>query len=255
MKTTQRILVGWMAVAMSISAGFARAGLADRMAAALLASAAVGQQAGSGTIFPGFSSNGTRAPNDPFAARGVTAAGRAVPAANGVTRLPPHGRSTAVRRRSLCGSREVRPRPKARRRPATIRFKTVSLRGTRRSTPRSDKRAARTRLLAAIARIHSDDLLRQARLALAVGDTRRAADPGRPGSARRRFATRPMKTAPSASRRPSPGSWKSTASTAPREENRRAYARMLDGAGQGLVAVGRVGAGRHGWPAWPPTSM
>ena len=57
MKTTQRNLIGCMAVAMSLSAGFAHAGLQERVAAALLTSAAVGQQAGSGSIFSGFSAN------------------------------------------------------------------------------------------------------------------------------------------------------------------------------------------------------
>ena len=68
MKTTQRILVGWIAVAMSISAGFAKAGLPDGLAVALLGGAAVGQ-GGPGSIFSGFSSDRSATPRDPFAAQ------------------------------------------------------------------------------------------------------------------------------------------------------------------------------------------
>ena len=74
-----------MAVAMSISAGFAHAGLPGGMAVALMGGAALGQQGGPDSIFSGFSSNRSAPPNDPFAARGATQA----PDANGVTRLPP----------------------------------------------------------------------------------------------------------------------------------------------------------------------
>ena len=74
---------------MSISAGFAHAGLPDGMAVALLGGAALGQQGGPGSIFSGFSSNRSAPPNDPFAARGADAG--PAPDANGVTRLPPTG--------------------------------------------------------------------------------------------------------------------------------------------------------------------
>src|SRR5208283_4921420 len=87
LKTTQRILVGWIAVAMSISAGFANAGLPAGMTVALFDGAALGQQGGSGSIFAGFSSSRTSPPTDPFAARGTTAAQDAN--VNGTTRLPP----------------------------------------------------------------------------------------------------------------------------------------------------------------------
>jgi general secretion pathway protein D len=88
LKTTQRILTGWIAVAMSISAGFANASLPNGMVASMLGGAVVGQQGGSGSIFAGFGGRQTP-PSDPFAARGATAAASAD--ANGVTRLPPTG--------------------------------------------------------------------------------------------------------------------------------------------------------------------
>ena len=129
---------------MSISAGFAHAGLPDGMAVALLGGAALGQQGGSGSIFSGFSSSPPAPPTDPFAARGATPAPGAD--ANGVTRLPPTGGPpcNAAGGRSLCG---CRPAPQAPQGPV----------------PGGN-------------RARSDALLRSARLALAVTDVRRASD-------------------------------------------------------------------------------
>ena len=127
MKTTPRILVGWIAVAISLSAGFANAGLPDRMAIMLLSGAAVSQQGSSGPVLSGFTASQPAAPSDPFAARGASAA--TAPDANGVSRLP----STAAPRNFAI--------------PEQVP-----------------------------ARAHSDGLLRAARLALAVGDVRRASD-------------------------------------------------------------------------------
>ena len=70
MKTTQRILTGWIAVA---AAGQYRSR----------------PQGSSGSIFPGFSSGPAAAPSDPFAARGAQAAPAPAPNNNGATRLPP----------------------------------------------------------------------------------------------------------------------------------------------------------------------
>ncbi len=141
MKTTQRILVGWMAVAMSISAGFAHASLPAGMAVALLGGAAVGQQGGSDSIFSGFSSSRSAPPTDPFAARGSAPA--QAPDANGVTRLPPVG--------------PAQP-------PATPdRYADVGPAGTQAAVPGGN-------------RARSDALLRSARLALAVTDVRRASE-------------------------------------------------------------------------------
>ncbi|MGA2257509.1 MAG: hypothetical protein ABSG53_22850, partial [Thermoguttaceae bacterium] len=141
MKTTQRILVGWIAVAMSISAGFANAGLPDGMAVALLGGAALGQQGGSGSIFSGFSSNRTSPPTDPFAARGVTPAQDAD--VNGTTRLPP---TTAAQTPT-----------------SADRYADAGFTGPQVLAPGGN-------------RAHSDALLRFARLALAVTDVRRASE-------------------------------------------------------------------------------
>ncbi len=156
MKTTQRILVGWMAVAMSISAGFAKAGLPDGLALALMGGAALGQQEGPGSIFSGFSSNRQAPPTDPFAARGATSA----PDANGVTRLPPTGGeqlqapptgyTNDLSLPSQTGPYPY-PGPSAPQGPAGYHV------------PMVDGNRAR-----------SDDLLRKARLALAVTDVQRA---------------------------------------------------------------------------------
>ena len=72
---------------MSISAGFAHAGLPDGLALALWGGAAVGQQGGSGSIFSGFSSSPAATPSDPFAGR-TTTPGQSTDA-NAATRLPP----------------------------------------------------------------------------------------------------------------------------------------------------------------------
>ena len=138
MKTTQRILVGWIAVAMSISAGFANAGLPDGLAAALLSGAALGQQGGPGSIFSGFSSNPTPPPSDPFATRGVAAGQQQAADNNGTTRLPPVAAAQP---------------------PAW-----------------PDQNTATSAAVPGGNRAHSDALLRAARLALAVTDVRRAAD-------------------------------------------------------------------------------
>ena len=121
---------------MSISAGFAKAGLPDGMAVTLLGGAALGQQGGPGSIFSGFSSSRPVPPSDPFAARG------SIPAqstdANGVTRLPPTGGPQlpmAADRSADAGS----------------------------AVPQGN-------------RASSDALLRSARMALAVTDVRRASD-------------------------------------------------------------------------------
>ena len=153
MKTTQRILVGWIAVAMSISAGFAHAGLPDGMAVALLGGAALGQQGGSGSIFSGFTSNASTPPSDPFAARAGTqypgSAAATTADANGVTRLPPTGPaqpSVPADRYADLGSAAPQGTAPGGGTPSTL---------------------GRTR---------SDALLRAARLALAVTDVRRASD-------------------------------------------------------------------------------
>jgi len=140
LKTTQRILVGSIAVAMSISAGFANAGLPGGMAVALLGGAAVGQQGGSGSIFAGFSSSRTTPPTDPFAARGTTPAQDAD--LNGTTRLP----AVNAGQPPAADGRYADPGNASQ--PAT----TVGNRA------------------------RSDALLRSARLALAVTDMRRASE-------------------------------------------------------------------------------
>jgi general secretion pathway protein D len=162
LKTTQRMLVGWMAVAMSFSAGFARAGVQDRVAAALLSSAAVGQQGGSGSIFSGFSNSQSQPPNDPFAARGVAAAA-AAPGTNGVTRLPPTGNEG---------------QPSGDDRYATPAGYTTPQTGPDQPNPMPGNQflvtnPSQTPLLPGN-RAHCDAMLRQARLALAVSDVRRA---------------------------------------------------------------------------------
>ncbi len=140
MKTTQRILVGWFAVAMSVSVGLAHAGLPNGMAVALLGGAALGQQGGPSSIFSGFSSSRPVPPNDPFTARG------AIPAqstdANGVTRLPP----TSGSQPSLAADRSA---------------------DAGSTVPQGAPGGNRAR---------SDALLRSARMALAVTDVRRASD-------------------------------------------------------------------------------
>jgi general secretion pathway protein D len=134
LKTTQRILVGWIAVAMSISAGLASAGLPQGLAVAWLSGAVLGQQGGS--IFSGFSSSPAVPPNDPFASRGATSASGGD--TSGVTRLPPTGQVP----------------------PAGYGYPG----------------GAAPQAMPAGNRAHSDALLRQARLALAVQDVRRASD-------------------------------------------------------------------------------
>jgi len=141
LKTTQRILVGWIAIAMSISAGLASAGLPEGMAVALLGGAALGQQGSSGSIFSGFSSSRPVLPNDPFAARG------AIPAqstdANGATRLPPtDGPQLPVADDRSAGAGS----------------------------------AVQQGMVPGGNRAGSDALLRSARMALAVTDVRRASD-------------------------------------------------------------------------------
>jgi len=142
LKTTQRILVGWITVAMSISAGFAHAGLPGGMTVALLGGAALGQQGGSGSIFAGFSSSRTSPPTDPFAARGTNATQDAD--VNGTTRLPPVGAA----------------QPPA----ADDRYAAAA------------PNVAPIAALGGNSRARSDALLRSARLALAVTDVRRASD-------------------------------------------------------------------------------
>jgi general secretion pathway protein D len=136
LKTTQRILVGWIAVAMSISAGFANAGLPRGLAVAWLSGAVLGQQGVGGSIFSGFSSGPAAQPNDPFSARGATPAPGAD--SSGVTRLPPTAAQPADRYAY----------------PANP---------TQGAAPGGN-------------RARSDGLLRQARLALAVTDVHRASD-------------------------------------------------------------------------------
>jgi general secretion pathway protein D len=140
LKTTQRILAGWIAV-VSISAGFANAGLPGEMAIALLGGATLGQQGGSGSIFAGFTSRQT-APNDPFARGAATAPGTN---ASGVTRLPP--------------TTEAQPLAGA------DRYANPGI---------ATSQAAPQGLAAVGNRARSDALLRSARLALAVTDVRRA---------------------------------------------------------------------------------
>ncbi len=179
MKTTQRNLIGCMAVAMSLSAGFAHAGLQERMAAALLTSAAVGQQPGSGGIFSGFSSNQPAAPSEPFAARNVSGAAAAVPSANGVTRLPPTGinppsdddrypvAGAAPQTMTVNGQTFTSPVFT----PGTGGVAVSGIQGGSNNVympPRNQPQPGN--------RGHSDAMLRQARLALAVGDIRRASD-------------------------------------------------------------------------------
>jgi general secretion pathway protein D len=134
LKTTQRILVGWIAVAMSISAGFANAGLPDGLAVALLGGAAVGQGGGPGSIFSGLGADRPATPRDPFAAQAASAAPGAE--ANVPTRLPP--------------TDSAQPLAAA---PQNLGF----------AAPQFTPNKAR-----------SDALLRAARLALAGGDVRRA---------------------------------------------------------------------------------
>jgi general secretion pathway protein D len=159
LKTTQRILVGWMAVAMSFSAGFASAGLPDGMAVAWLGGAVLGQQGGSGSIFSGFSSSPTAAPSDPFAGRGTAAAPGGD--AGGVTRLPPTGGSPAAANPAQAGLFTSDLSVPIAQGPYTIGMPQQGTAGH--PVPRVDGNRA-----------HSDTLLREARLALAVTDVRRA---------------------------------------------------------------------------------
>ena len=169
MKTTQRNLIGCMAVAIGLSAGFAQAGLQERMAAALLTNAAVGQQPGSGSIFSGFSSSQQTAPNEPFAARNVSGAAAAVPSANGVTRLPPTGVNPPSDddRYPVAGAGPQQAMAASGNNPNGIFTRDtgplMQQTGGDNPVPRGN-------------RAHSDAMLRQARLALAVGDIRRASD-------------------------------------------------------------------------------
>ncbi len=169
MKTTQRLLVGWMAVAMSFSAGFARAAVQDQVAAALLAGAAVGQQGSSGSIFSGFS-NSQPAPNDPFAARGVSAPA-AAPGTNGVTRLPPTGNDA----QPPGDDRYVTPAGYSAPQTVTVGgqpFSAPAYTGNNSGTVVSGNQGGP--LPPPGTRAHSDFMLRQARLALAVTDVARA---------------------------------------------------------------------------------
>ena len=174
MKTTQRILAGWMAVVMSISAGFAHASLPDGMAAALLGGAALGQQGGSDSIFSGFGFSRIAPPNDPFAARGAALAPAAD--ANGVTRLPPTTGPQPPAVPQPYG--DMVPAPQGNTYPAPG-FAGDRTNGTQiaaltssgdRSAPGGDRSAPGGN------RARSDALLRGARLALAVTDVRRAGD-------------------------------------------------------------------------------
>ncbi len=174
MKTTQRILAGWMAVVMSISAGFAHASLPDGMAAALLGGAALGQQGGSDSIFSGFGFSRIAPPNDPFAARGAALAPAAD--ANGVTRLPPTTGPQPPAVPQPYG--DMVPAPQGNTYPAPG-FAGDRTNGTQiaaltssgdRSAPGGDRSAPGGN------RARSDALLRSARLALAVTDVRRAGD-------------------------------------------------------------------------------
>jgi general secretion pathway protein D len=158
-----------MAVAMSLSAGLAHAALQERVAATLLASAAVGQQANSGSTFPGFSSNQPAAPNEPFAARNVSGAAAGVPSSNGVTRLPPTGINPPSDddRYPVAGAAPQQATAPAGNNPNGIftRDNRISFQQTGGDAPQPRGNRA-----------HSDAMLRQARLALAVGDIRRAND-------------------------------------------------------------------------------
>jgi general secretion pathway protein D len=163
-----------MAVAMSLSAGFAHAGLQDRMAAALLASAAVGQ-GGPGANFSGFSNGQAAGPNDPFAARGVSAAAAAVPSANGVTRLPPTNAAPPSDDDRYGNAASAPPQQ------VTVsgqNFTVPTYTGNTNSTVVSGLQggyiAPQPATPPAGNRGHSDAMLRQARLALAVGDAQRA---------------------------------------------------------------------------------
>jgi general secretion pathway protein D len=158
-----------MAVAMSLSAGFAHAGLQERMAAALLSTASVGQQPGSGSIFSGFSSNQPATPNEPFAARNVSAAAAAVPSANGVTRLPPTGAAPADDDRYPVAGAPPQVLPPSGNNPIQNGYFTQDSRLSAQQTGGDN-------MLPRGNRAHSDAMLRQARLALAVGDIRRASD-------------------------------------------------------------------------------
>jgi general secretion pathway protein D len=182
LETTQRNLIGFMAVAMSLSAGFAHAGLQERMAAELLTSAAVGQQAGSGSIFSGFSSSQPATPNEPFAARNVSAAAAAVPSSNGVTRLPPtgaaptdddrYGNTSSGAPQQMTINGQVFTAPMLTGNPSGTVVSGVQ-RGPNPSVPANIPQ--RNPSLTGN-RGHSDAMLRQARMALAVGDIRRASD-------------------------------------------------------------------------------
>jgi general secretion pathway protein D len=108
-----------------------------------LGGAALGQQGGPGSIFSAFSSNPPAPPNDPFAARGVTPAQTAD--SNGVTRLPP-----------TTGPQQPPP-------AAGERYADAGPAASQRPAPGGN-------------RPRSDALLRNARLALAVTDVRRASE-------------------------------------------------------------------------------
>ena len=78
-----------MAVAMSFSAGFARAAVQDHVAARLLAGAAVGQQ---GTRVRSSRASATASPRPTIRSRpAASPRAAAAPGTNGVTRLPPTG--------------------------------------------------------------------------------------------------------------------------------------------------------------------
>ena len=226
MKTTQRILVGWIAVAISFSAGFANAGLPDGMTVALLGGAVLGQQDGGGSIFSGFSSNRPAPPNDPFLNRGTNA----MPGVNGVTRLPP--------------TTDVQQPPAARTAIQTwaLAWQPGPYPGQQNGVPQGPAGAPAERVGGNRAR--SDAMLRSARLALAVTDVQRAgrlvaAGPpgtdslcpqrGLAGSGRRRD----RQVRPGRPTRPFHG-------RKPQDLRPDAH-----GAIRGLVAVGRVGAGRQ----------
>ena len=178
MKTTQRIVAGCMAAAVSFSAGFARAAVEDHLAAALLAGAAVGQQGSSGSIFSGFSNGQAPAPSDPFAARGVPAA--AAPGTNGVTRLPPTGNDAPP----SGDDRYVQPAGFTAPQTGTgsgQSFMAPLNNGNTNGTVVSGLQGGP--LPPPGTRAHSDFMLRQARLCLAVQDVRRALRDGCRGPA------------------------------------------------------------------------
>jgi general secretion pathway protein D len=192
LKTTQRILAGWIAVAMSLSAGFANAGLPDGLAVAWLGGAVLGQQGGSGSIFPGFSSSPAAPPADPFSARGAAPAPNGD--ASGVSRLPPTGGPAAPAQAAIVNPTTgvasplyfgntngtavpgVQTGTSATPAQAGIFTQDTSIPFNQGSYALAVPQGGPVNPAPGGNRTRSDGLLRLARLALAVTDVRRASD-------------------------------------------------------------------------------